>query len=119
MENSQTPVTKATALKTMSELAIVSKPINAMAESNMFPTNGNLISLNASSYIPFELAKNGGNYSSWKSQMSNLLFGYGLIGQGSYLGGYNNNIHGSDNNLYGEISQPNHMQTNRRRPPYG
>ncbi|CAI9775146.1 unnamed protein product [Fraxinus pennsylvanica] len=51
-----------------------------MAYGNMFPANGNLISLNAYSQIPFNLAKTGGNYSSWKSQMTNILFGYGLLG---------------------------------------
>ena len=40
----------------------------------------NLISLNASSQIPFKLAKDGANYASWKSQMTNLLFGYDLLG---------------------------------------
>ncbi|KAJ9705825.1 hypothetical protein PVL29_003771 [Vitis rotundifolia] len=39
----------------------------------------NLISLNASSQIPFKLAKDGANYASWKSQMTNLLFGYDLL----------------------------------------
>ncbi|KAJ8755642.1 hypothetical protein K2173_022237 [Erythroxylum novogranatense] len=43
-----------------------------------------LISLNAASQIPFKLSKTGHNYSSWKSQMSHLLFGYGLLG---YLDG--------------------------------
>lgn len=80
MEDYQTPVTKATTLVTVSESTIISTPINAMVEDNMFPANGNLISLNASSQIPFKLVKNGENYSSWKSQMTNLLFGYGLLG---------------------------------------
>ncbi|KAL5738594.1 hypothetical protein ACOSP7_031355 [Xanthoceras sorbifolium] len=30
--------------------------------------------------IPTASASNGGNYASWKSQMTNLLFGYGLLG---------------------------------------
>ncbi|KAJ0044346.1 hypothetical protein Pint_04673 [Pistacia integerrima] len=38
----------------------------------------NLISLNAYSHIPFKLAK-GVKYSSWKSQMTNLLFGYDML----------------------------------------
>ncbi|CAI9776425.1 unnamed protein product [Fraxinus pennsylvanica] len=49
MEESQTPVTKATASATVSEPAIVSTPINAMVDGNTFPANGNVISLNASS----------------------------------------------------------------------
>ena len=40
----------------------------------------NLISLNASSQIPFKLAKDGANYALWKSLMTNLLFGYDLLG---------------------------------------
>ena len=39
-----------------------------------------LISLNASSQIPFKLAKDGTNFASWKSQLTNLLFGYDLLG---------------------------------------
>lgn len=39
----------------------------------------NLVSLNASSQIPFKLTKDGINYASWKSQMTNLLFGYDLL----------------------------------------
>ncbi|XP_012857537.1 PREDICTED: uncharacterized protein LOC105976825 [Erythranthe guttata] len=49
-------------------------------QGDSFSNGGNLISLNASSQIPFKLAKNGVNYASWKSQMTNLLFGYGLLG---------------------------------------
>ncbi|KAH7569734.1 hypothetical protein JRO89_XS06G0257800 [Xanthoceras sorbifolium] len=46
--------------------AIISSPTNLMTQSNLVPANGNLISLNASSQIPFKL-------------MTNLLFGYGLF----------------------------------------
>ena len=39
-----------------------------------------LISLNASSQIPFKLAEDGTNFALWKSQLTNLLFGYDLLG---------------------------------------
>ncbi|CAI9766814.1 unnamed protein product [Fraxinus pennsylvanica] len=78
MEKSQE--SSSTASATVPEPVAASTPINTTAQSNLLPTNGNLISLNASSQIPFKLAKNGGNYASWKSQMTNLLFGYGLLG---------------------------------------
>ncbi|CAH9134591.1 unnamed protein product [Cuscuta epithymum] len=48
----------------------------------MIPTSDSssqLISLNASSQIPIKLSKEGSNYSFWKSQITNLLFGYGLL----------------------------------------
>ncbi|KAJ9699042.1 hypothetical protein PVL29_007894 [Vitis rotundifolia] len=48
--------------------------------SNTTIVGTNLISLNASSQIPFKLGKDGANYASWKSQMTNLLFGYDLLG---------------------------------------
>ncbi|KAA8517538.1 hypothetical protein F0562_017832 [Nyssa sinensis] len=79
MENSQTSVTTPTTSAAVSESATVPTPANAMTQGNLLPANGNLISLNASSQIPFKLARNGGNYASWKSQMTNLLFGYGLL----------------------------------------
>ncbi|KAL5860852.1 hypothetical protein ACOSQ4_002148 [Xanthoceras sorbifolium] len=59
--------------------AIISSPTNLMTQSNLVPANGNLISLNASSQIPSKFMKNGGNYASWKSQMTNLFFDYGLF----------------------------------------
>ncbi|KAK3212485.1 hypothetical protein Dsin_017191 [Dipteronia sinensis] len=59
---------------------VISITINNPTQGYLFPSNGNLISLNASSQIPFKLVKNGGNFSSWKSQMTNLLLGYGLFG---------------------------------------
>lgn len=64
---------------TVPEPVFASTPMNAMAQSNLLPTNGNLRSLNALSQILFKLAKNGRNYASCKSQMTNLLFGYGLL----------------------------------------
>ncbi|CAH9077398.1 unnamed protein product [Cuscuta epithymum] len=39
-----------------------------------------LISLNASSQIPLKLSQDGSNYSSWKAQITNLFFGYDLLG---------------------------------------
>ncbi|CAH9111371.1 unnamed protein product [Cuscuta europaea] len=52
--------------------------------AGVIPTNNSptpqLISLNASSQIPIKLSNDGSNYSSWKSQMTNLLFGYDLLG---------------------------------------
>ncbi|RRT52613.1 hypothetical protein B296_00023139 [Ensete ventricosum] len=38
-----------------------------------------LISINAASLIPFKLSKSV-NYTSWRAQFYNLLFGYGLLG---------------------------------------
>ncbi|CAI9759357.1 unnamed protein product [Fraxinus pennsylvanica] len=38
-----------------------------------------LISINTASQIPFKLSR-GGNYASWRSQFSNLVFGYDLSG---------------------------------------
>ena len=60
--------------------------INRLNQGNPPSPGNNLISLNASSQIPFKLAKGGEYYASWKSQMTNLLFGYGLLGyvDGSY-----------------------------------
>ncbi|CAH9134799.1 unnamed protein product [Cuscuta epithymum] len=43
-------------------------------------SNPQLISLNASSQIPIKLSNDGSNYSSWKSQITNPLFGYDLLG---------------------------------------
>ncbi|KAL5819437.1 hypothetical protein ACOSQ4_023279 [Xanthoceras sorbifolium] len=81
MENSQTsPTTPTTSAFASGEPVIVSISANTTAQGNLLSPNGNLISLNASSQIPFKLAKNGGNYASWKSQMTNLLFDYGLLG---------------------------------------
>ncbi|CAH9086511.1 unnamed protein product [Cuscuta europaea] len=52
--------------------------------AGVIPTNNSptpqLIFLNASSQIPIKLSNDGSNYSSWKSQMTNLLFGYDLLG---------------------------------------
>ncbi|CAA3014405.1 Hypothetical predicted protein [Olea europaea subsp. europaea] len=79
MENPHTVVTTPIPSAIASEPVIVSIPIITMVEGNMFSANGNPISLNAFSQILYKLAKNGGNYSSWKSQMINLLFGYGLL----------------------------------------
>ncbi|KAK2638155.1 hypothetical protein Ddye_025950 [Dipteronia dyeriana] len=62
------------------EPTVVTPTSNPIAQTNAFYLYGNLISLNASSQIPFKLSKDGGNYASWKSQMTNLLFGYGLLG---------------------------------------
>ncbi|CAI9782699.1 unnamed protein product [Fraxinus pennsylvanica] len=39
----------------------------------------NLISINTASQILFKLSRSG-NYASWRSQFSNLLFGYDLLG---------------------------------------
>ncbi|KAL5859545.1 hypothetical protein ACOSQ4_000841 [Xanthoceras sorbifolium] len=81
MENSQTsPTTPTTSASASGEPVIVSISTNTTAQGNLLSPNGNLISLNASFQIPFKLAKNGGNYASWKSQMTNLLFGYGFLG---------------------------------------
>lgn len=71
-ESSATPISSAID----SEPVIASTPMNTMAQSNFFPINGNLISLNASSQILLKLAKNGENCASLKSQMTNLFFGY-------------------------------------------
>ncbi|KAF3457059.1 hypothetical protein FNV43_RR01716 [Rhamnella rubrinervis] len=73
MENTQNSVTMPTTLTPLSKTVVTSTLVNTT-------TLGNLISLNASSQIPFKFAKNGDNYASWKSQMINLLFGYGLLG---------------------------------------
>ncbi|KAH7578045.1 hypothetical protein JRO89_XS01G0333400 [Xanthoceras sorbifolium] len=81
MENSQTsPTTPTTSASASGEPVIVSISTNTTAQGNLLSPNGNLISLNASFQIPFKLAKNGGNYASWKSQMTNLLFSYGFLG---------------------------------------
>ena len=42
-------------------------------------TSQSLITINAAALIPFKLSK-GGNYASWRAQLSNLLFGYDLLG---------------------------------------
>ncbi|KAK2638350.1 hypothetical protein Ddye_026145 [Dipteronia dyeriana] len=64
---------------TTGEPTIVTPTSNPTAQANAFYLHGNLISLNASSQIPLKLSKGGGNYTSWKSQMTNLLFSYGLL----------------------------------------
>ncbi|KAL5819436.1 hypothetical protein ACOSQ4_023278 [Xanthoceras sorbifolium] len=42
----------------------------------------------------------------------------GRCGRGGHRGGYNNTIHGTDNNLGGQNSQPNHMQFNLQQQPF-
>ncbi|XP_012854394.1 PREDICTED: uncharacterized protein LOC105973899 [Erythranthe guttata] len=80
MEN-QTPLNTTIPPQTISaEPTLVSTTPQMMTQRDSFSNGGNLISLNASSQIPFKLAKNGVSYASWKSQMTNLLFGYGLLG---------------------------------------
>ena len=62
------------------KLSAATAPTTLTTQNNIIPSKGNLISLNALAQIPFKLSKGGGNYASWKSQMKNLLFGYGLLG---------------------------------------
>ncbi|TXG73551.1 hypothetical protein EZV62_002130 [Acer yangbiense] len=61
-------------------LAVTTPTITRLAQGNPPSPGSNLISLNASSQIPFKLAKGGEYYVSWKSQMTTLVFGYGLLG---------------------------------------
>ncbi|KAH7554321.1 hypothetical protein JRO89_XS12G0163600 [Xanthoceras sorbifolium] len=42
----------------------------------------------------------------------------GRGGRGRHCGGYNNTTHGTDNNLGGQNSQPNHMQFNRQQQTF-
>ncbi|CAH9079802.1 unnamed protein product [Cuscuta epithymum] len=58
-------------------------PSSSTSGSHLIPTQQDLpqlISLNASTQIPVKLSKDGSNFSSWKSQLTNLLFGYNLLG---------------------------------------
>ena len=47
--------------------------------TGILSTSQSLITINAAALIPFKLSK-GGNYASWRAQLSNLLFGYDLLG---------------------------------------
>ena len=55
-------------------------PLIGGGQGNSNILGANKISLNASSQISFKLAKGRGNYAFWKSQMTNLLFDFGLLG---------------------------------------
>ncbi|KAK2644619.1 hypothetical protein Ddye_019814 [Dipteronia dyeriana] len=77
IDASKTAISTPLGFTTVPTPTAISATTDNQTQSYRISSDGNLISLNASSQIPFKLAKNGGNFSSWKSQMTNLLLGYG------------------------------------------
>ncbi|CAI9785097.1 unnamed protein product [Fraxinus pennsylvanica] len=59
--------------------------VTALTGNNVSLQYASLVSINAATLIPIKLSR-GGNYASWRSQFSNLLFGYDLMGyvEGTY-----------------------------------
>ena len=63
----------------MSSSSIYDAPITVPVGNHSTFPHTILISINAAALIPFKLSK-GGNYTYWRAQLYNLLFGYDLLG---------------------------------------